>query len=466
MTDKIFVARWVALSAALAVFALVLFAPQVLNDGDTYLHITAGRWMLENRAVERIDFFSYTFAGRPWLTHEWLAEVIMALAYVAAGWSGCVFLFALVSAIAIWSMGMHLARWLSGPTLVIVLILSLSCMTGSFLARPHLFAWPLLVIWTAHLVRAAEEHRRPPWWLLPLMVLWANLHASFLFGLMLLLPMMVEDAWGRQSIRATARDWLPFAALALAASLLTPHGIEGLLFPFKLALMPQLDAIGEWSPLDLHQLQPAVLVIGFTVFVLVTRAVKINPIRVLVLLGLVYLALAHTRHLVLLAVVAPLLLARPLAEAFYLKTPLQRPGRRPLLAFAALFLVLTVVRFAMPVVRGEGIATPAKALSHVPASLLRTPVLNDYSFGAYLIFRDVRPFIDSRAELYGGRFLNRYAQIQSGNPNVIEDTLSRYHIRWTILRPENGAVGVIDRLPGWHRVYEDQWAVVQVKGPV
>lgn len=463
MTDTILKTRWVALSAALIVFALILFAPQVLNDGDTYLHIAAGRWMLENRAVLRIDFFSYTFAGHPWLTHEWLAEVIMALAYLAGGWSGCVFLFALVSAIATWLMGLELARRLSGPTLAITLALSLSCMMGSFLARPHLFAWPLLVIWTAQLVRAAEENRRPPWWLLPLMALWANLHASFEFGLALLIPVAIEDALARRSMTAAARDWAPFAALAVGASVLTPHGLEGLLFPLKLMSMPQLYAIGEWRPLDLHRFQPAILIIGFTFFVLITRAVKIHAVRLVVLLGLVYLALAHSRDLVLLAVVAPLLLARPMAEALQSGIPVQHAGRRSLIVFAALFLVLTVARFVVPVVRPDGISTPANALSHVPSALLRTPVLNDYSFGGYLIFRDVRPFVDSRAELYGGRFLDRYAGIQAGDQKVIETTLDKYRIRWTILSPNNAAIGVIDRLEGWHRIYEDQWAVVQVK---
>ena len=93
-------ARLIVLGAALAAFAVVLFAPAVLNDGDTYWHIAAGRWMLDNQAVLRIDPFSYTFAGHPWQTHEWLAEIAMALAYVGAGWSGVVLLFGAAAAAA------------------------------------------------------------------------------------------------------------------------------------------------------------------------------------------------------------------------------------------------------------------------------------------------------------------------------------------------------------------------------
>jgi len=92
-------ARAIALGAAALAFAIVLFTPSVLNDGDTYWHIAAGRWMLDNQAVLRIDPFSYTFAGHPWQTHEWLAEVAMALAYVGAGWNGVVLLFAAAAAL-------------------------------------------------------------------------------------------------------------------------------------------------------------------------------------------------------------------------------------------------------------------------------------------------------------------------------------------------------------------------------
>ena len=59
-------ARLIVLGTALAAFAIVLFVPAVLGDGDTYWHIAAGRWMLDNQAVLRIDPFSYTFAGHPW----------------------------------------------------------------------------------------------------------------------------------------------------------------------------------------------------------------------------------------------------------------------------------------------------------------------------------------------------------------------------------------------------------------
>ena len=73
---------------ALAVLALAAFSAAALNDGDTWSHVATGQWILQHGAVPRADPFSYTFAGAPWTAHEWLSEVLFALAFRAAGWSG------------------------------------------------------------------------------------------------------------------------------------------------------------------------------------------------------------------------------------------------------------------------------------------------------------------------------------------------------------------------------------------
>src|SRR5258707_14471601 len=78
----------IAGAAAALAFAVTAFAPQVLNDGDTFLHIAAGTRMLADRAILFADPFSLTRAGAAWDAHEWLAEIAMALAYPAGGIGG------------------------------------------------------------------------------------------------------------------------------------------------------------------------------------------------------------------------------------------------------------------------------------------------------------------------------------------------------------------------------------------
>lgn len=452
----------IALWTALFCFATFLFAPGVLNDGDTYWHIDAGRWMIDNRAVLRIDPFSFTFAGHPWQTHEWLAEILMALAYVGGGWSGEVAMFAAVFALTGYLLGRHLSRWLHSFGLIAVLELSLACIAGSLLARPHLFALPLLEIWTAGLIFAREENRAPSWGLIAVMLLWANLHSSFLFGLALAVPFAVEAVWENPAARtATAKAWGLFVLAAVAVCLITPHGIGGLLFPLKLTAMPSLVEIKEWAPAPLTGVQPFVLAAGMALMALFVRGAKIKPLRALLLIGLFYMALLHVRHQMLLAVVAPLLIAGPLAGETSASP--WHVFRSAALGFAVLFAVLLGLRFAFPLVRADGEATPAAAFAHVPEKLKSAPVFNDYGFGGYLIFNDVRPFIDGRAELYGEKFVHRYVRIAAGDKAVFAATLKQYRIRWGLVSSGGSAAGMLAARKDWRRIYADKYAEVYVE---
>src|SRR5205823_2758225 len=164
-----------------------------------------------------------------------------------------------------------------------------------------------------------DEGRGPPLRLLPLIALWANLHASFLFGLALagfvaaeavLWPAPSRSRW------TEARRWGGFAVAAVAAALVTPHGVWGLVEPLRLMTMPALQAgFVEWLPPDFRQF-PAlelwllgILALGFAVHV------KLPPSRLLLLLGVVHMALSHVRHADLLGLVGPLAIAAALGPA-------------------------------------------------------------------------------------------------------------------------------------------------------
>ena len=62
-------------AAAVVVFALVMVAPQIFNDGDTYWHVAAGAWMLDHRQVLKTDIFSYSRFGAPWQTHDAISAI-------------------------------------------------------------------------------------------------------------------------------------------------------------------------------------------------------------------------------------------------------------------------------------------------------------------------------------------------------------------------------------------------------
>jgi hypothetical protein len=453
---------------AAATFAAVAFTPALFNDADTFWHIAAGLRMIADHAVLARDPFSYTFAGQPWNAHEWLSEVLMAATWRALGWSGVALLFAAASALAAGLLAWHLGRWFALPAQLLILVLCLACMTGSLLARPHLLALPLLEVWTAGLVIARSEGRAPRWALLPVMALWANLHGGFVFGFLMLGYAGLEALFeNRTAWRKTILSWAPFTIGAVAVALVTPQFLDGLIFPFRLAAMTGLGHIGEWAPADFSAPHPFEFVILAAFYVFLSRGVRLPVGRVLISLLLLHLALQHMRHQIVFAVAVPLLLAEPLSRALGSERRERQMGAIPGMAAVALALGViagaSAVRLSFMFPRGGQMVTPQAALDHVPQALAGRPVLNAYGFGGYLIFRGVRPFIDSRAELYGDDFLAGYARIIAPDPRALIATVRKYDIAWTIFPPDSPVVAVLDLLPGWHRLYADSIAVVHIR---
>jgi hypothetical protein len=449
-----------ALFAGLAAFVLAAFSPGVLNDSDTYWHIRAGEWMLAHGQVLRADPFSYTAAGAPWHTQEWLAQIVMALSW-RGGWPGVHLMVAIAAAITA-AVTAHAVRQRTDfITALVVVTLGLACVTGSLLARPHILSLPLLALWTAGLVTARQQDRAPPFWLIAIIPLWANLHGSFAFGLALAGALAVEAVVESSARAKTALLWGLFLTLATASAMLTPFGIETLLFPFKLSGMQSLAHIGEWQPTDFSTLSPFAIALLAGLYVFGSGKVTVPPVRLLLVIGLVAAALMHSRHQMLLGIVVPMLLAPSLAKF----APAREEKAQPMLAVLAIILlaVAGVSRLMVPAPRGDDPVTPASALAHVPRFVREMPVLNDYAFGGYLIWSGVKPFMDSRADLYGDIFLRNYAVMTSPDQDALAAALTFHHVRWTIFPREAAVVKLLDAMPGWRRHYGDKLAVVHVR---
>ncbi len=456
--------------AAIAVFLFTLaaFAPQVLGDGDTWSHVATGEWIIAHGAAPRVDPFSHSMSGAPWTAHEWLSEVLLALAFRLGGWSGVVLVTGAAVALAALIVGLSAARELRGAPLVATVAIGLSLVTANLLARPHVLALPLAAAWTAGLIAARDRGRAPPLALALLMTAWANMHGGFIFGLMLIGPFALE-AVTEAPVGArflAARAWATFALVALVAALVNPYGVEALLLPFRLMSVENLSRISEWRPQDFSHLGTMELALLTLLGFALTRPFAMPPIRAALLLALVAMALQHSRHQVLLGILAPMLLARPIAAAIRAERPgeaWRRVARIALPATIAAVLAIGGLRLLTPIEPIDGAAAPISALSAVPPELRRKPVLNDYAFGGFLIFEHVRPFIDARVELYGDKMMSLYDKLRSGDHEAVESALKRYDIAWTIFAPGDRIVAALDREPGWRRLYADMTAVVHVR---
>ena len=257
----------------------------------------------------------------------------------------------------------------------------------------------------------------------------------------------------------------------MLAALVTPFGVDGFAHAVQLTTMASLDSIVEWKPASFQHLTPLEVALIATLFVCLCRGVRMGWVRAAVLLAVLHMALQHLRHEIILAIVAPLLLAEPLAQAFASRgaaEPAPLPRWRGMLApgvlAAALVLGLGVLRVLSPEARVDSEWVPVSALSNVPDGIARRPVFNEYGFGGWLIFNGVRPFIDGRNDMYGDDAVQAYFDIDAAkSPARVEQTFRRYGVAWTILKPSSPLAAYLDKTPGWIRFYADNWAVVHVR---
>jgi hypothetical protein len=456
------------------VYALFLLAGnRLLIDPDTMWQIAVGQWILDHRAVPETDVYSFTMRGQPWISTQWLAQVLYAKTYAIAGWSGPVVLAASAIAATFALLARFLSRHLRESTTLVFVAAALALTVPHLLARPHVLAMPLLVAWVGGLIASADRSRAPSFWLLPLMALWANLHGGFVFGLVLIAPIALDAVLSAEpaSRKSLVLRWAAFAVAALIAGCCTPYGWNSLLASQKiLELGSALPLIMEWRPADFGSVGPFEVCLLLGIGLALLRGIKLPPLRIVLLLGLLHMALAQGRAGEILAMVAPLVLAAPLARQIggnEVSNPdIAPPARGVLFAgvavalLAGTFIYTSVHRFE-PHTRGSPVAAVA-ALKEL--NLAR--VFNDYDFGGYLIANGVAPFIDGRTELYGEKFfVDHNAASGLMEPENLFRLLEQYKIEATLMRTQSAATKLLDHIDGWQKLYADDIATIHVRKP-
>jgi hypothetical protein len=352
-----------------------------------------------------------------------------------------------------------------------------------FLARPHVLAFPLVLLWVAGLVRAVEQRRAPDWWLLAVMILWANMHGGFTLGLMLAAALALDALVGARDAserRMLFIAWAKFGVGALIAACITPYGPESILVTSRIfSLGDSLGTIVEWRAPDFQKQPFQELVLLVAIYLALSRGLKLPLIRLLIVLGLVHLFLRYARNAELLAMLAPLVLAPLLARQFpkissKIGAEPQPTGRfytlvRPAgsatlavcLGLAGLYagVLIGLGRIAPPTAN-----TPVAAVAFARDAGLKGRVFNHYGYGGYLISAGIPTFIDGRGELFGGDFIKRYVHAVSlRDEEPFDALLDRWAIDWTLLPKGEPANRLLARLPGWRQAYCDDAAVIFVR---
>jgi hypothetical protein len=456
----------------IGIYTMFLLAgDQLLNDPDTYWQIAVGQWILDHRSVPQTDIYSFTMVGQPWISTQWLAQVLLAVSYSVAGWIGPVVLAAASIAVTFSLQVRFLTRRLSESASFAFTATAVALVVGHLLARPHVLALPVMVAWVGGLVAAMDRRDAPSFWLLPLMTLWANLHGGFVLGLALMSPMALEVVWNAEAPlrKSLALRWASFAAAALIASCLTPYGWDSLFAARRILHLGQaLELIGEWRPANFAHPGPLEAAVSLGFILALWRGVSLPPIRIALVVGLVLMALSHLRNAEVLALLGPMVLAGPLGRQIGRPSGFARSAGSPLqgLKFAGLALLLVAATLAFASVhRFEPNArqSPVAAVAALKKMNL-SRVFNDYDFGGYLIASGVATFIDGRTELFGEKFMvdhNNASGLQE--PENLFRLLEQYRIEAMLMRTQSAATKLLDHMDGWQKVYTDEIATIHVR---
>src|SRR5438132_34427 len=402
-------------------------AVNLLNDGDTLSHIVIGRWIIEHRALPFHDPFSYTFRGGPWVPHEWLAEIIFAAVHDRLGWGGVVAATSLAAAVAFALLTGALQSSLGPRRAAIGAALAFLLTESHLLARPHVLALPLLVIWMSAVIRARDRGRAPSFALLPVMTLWCNLHGGFVVGLAfagLLAAEAVLEAPTSGRLLAL-RGWGVFLAMSALAALISPNGIDLFTLPLHMLQMGfATGSISEWRSVDFAHFDAIEVWIGLAILGGFSLGVRLPWMRTLMVLLLLYLALTHVRNKELLGIIAPLLIAVPLGKQLGPASPSLARGARQgvaaLLATAGALAAVIVLGFFATAsaldrrgITPPGDVAPVAAVQAAREAGLAGHVFNSVRFGGYLMLVGIPTFVDGRADLFGDAFLQRYVAASS-----------------------------------------------------
>lgn len=445
-------------------------------DPDLWWHLKAGRDIIDTRSIPRTDDYSFTKQGSEWVAHEWLSEVLIEGLYRLTGLAGLVTIFSLIIVITLW---LTYRRCDGKPYAAgIAILLAAAASSPLFGVRPQMLTLLLACIYIILLERFdPKEQSRRLWWLVPLMLLWVNLHAGFALGLALIglyiVRAVLDGEWNH------VRPLLIVLIVCTAVVPLNPNGFRMFSYPYETLTSESMAAfIQEWHSPDFHKttyLPLAILLLG------TFAAMSLSPARarlgeIFLVLITAFGALRSVRHIPIFSLCAAPVLAKHLwaiAKDRGWDKSLTGTEARP----TGIKLLINIVLLLAPLALGvsriwhfashqrnyETLRNPVAAVEFLKSQRLPGPIYNRYGWGGYLIYQlypEYRVYIDGRADVYGDAFFTEAMRTYDGAGDWAR-SLDRHGIKTVLISPDAPLASLLRNDQGkWKLVYEDNDAII------
>lgn len=429
---------------------------------DLWGHLTYGRWIWQQGRLPVTEPLMPLAKGVPFIDTAWLSQLVGYGMYEQFGPSGIQFLYAaaitLVMSLlsftvylrtgSIWASlsALFVCQWLEYHQLLIV--------------RPQLAG----MVCFASVFAMVTSSRWRPWyaWTIPAVFLvWANVHGSFIMGLLLLGAVCVGracDVWLRTrnmkfvlADRAT-RKLLIALELSAAAVLLNPYGVA--IYPevFAISGNANLASLVEWDPLTLRMKQgQAFAVVSLLLACLYRWTPRRITVRELLLLcGFGVLSLWTSRMIVWWGPVAAYYFGLHLASVLRSwnhgrEVPCQRSGLLTVVMIGMIWIFFAYTPFGVTVLHGRSQDpdriqaelrqktsrdTPIAIAEYLRNNPPHGQIFNAYEWGDYLLWagpENLQVFVNSHAHLIPEEVWDHYLGTVRGGSEW-EMNLNRYGV--------------------------------------
>ncbi len=475
---------WLAVILA-AISFLVAIIP--IRGNDFWWQLKLGELIFNQRAIPTTNIFAWTLPpDHPFFYGAWLGELLLYLPHRLGGLELLIFVRNLL-ALAFFALVAYEARQRSGSWRIaaFVVLLFYVMALNNLTLRTQIWAWLPFMLIALVLHRFTSGKCSPSgyrqWLLLCplLMLVWVNVHGSYILGLVLVGSYLVGEALRALFKQPGALDpthiaWLGIAsALTAAATLVNPRGIG--IYTYFMGLMtdaPSQGLIAEWQSPSPNGIANLAFFVSILLLILVLAYSRYRPslTDLLLILGFLWLAWSGQRYIVWFGAIAMPILAQGLAQI---------PNRLPvfteqrswlnaviiLLLFIPALLVQPWFVSSLPLPQSYwqiaypgspegplvGLDTPIEAAAYLkthPGGRL----FNEMGYGSYLIWAlpDQGVFIDPRVELYPYEQWQDYIHISQGIQYA--ELLERYGADRVLLDVylQAGLAEALASDPGWH----------------
>jgi hypothetical protein len=490
--------------AALLVFFLTmalvfLMAARSPLDSDLFWHLRAGQETVQLGRPVLNDMLSFTRLGAAWTNHSWLAQVFL---YGLYRWGGFFAIGGLVAILATVSMGFVYAS-MHGPVFMRAFLVILASVVAAYVwsARPQVFSLALLAAVGWLLYRYKWKKKNELWALIPIFILWSNLHAGYVLGILLLGAFIGGElfnrlTWNDGAGLLTNRELLHltgWSGLSVLAVLVNPNGINTWLVPFRTVEVGAIQKlISEWASPDFHEIgQQSMLILfllGLVAFCLSRRRVDGTDLLPFILFG--YLAFVARRNFGPFALIAAPAVSRslwPAAQSWWEEFSLRFPqvqaaleervksaqrkslpgGVRKgfnlgLVGIFTLFAIVKLYAVSCPPIMGMYLPQyfPTRAAAWISDHHPSGPMFNSYDWGGYFTWSlpEYPVFIDGRTDLFNDELIDEWLQVVNVQPGW-QQVLDRWKIRLVVLEPGRPLSKIL-AAQGWKLDYQDEQAVI------